>query len=55
MGATPKKLALKPEVQKDVLYLRTLDDAKKLAAESAGKSVAIVGAGMLGELATKIA
>ena len=48
LGATPKKLALKPDVQKDALYSRTLDDAKRLASECAGKNVAIVGAGMLG-------
>jgi hypothetical protein len=51
MGATPRKLALSTTIQSDVLYVRTLEDAKRLAAECAGKSVAIIGAGMLGWLA----
>jgi NADPH-dependent 2,4-dienoyl-CoA reductase/sulfur reductase-like enzyme len=50
MGATPRKLAAikSVELQREVLYMRTLEDAKRMAMETAGKSVAIVGAGMLG-------
>lgn len=52
VGAMPRKLAIHSNLQQEVLHLRSLEDAKRLAMETIGKSVAIIGSGLLGKFST---